>query len=837
MVVSLNRRFWRSGGKPDIQKGLHNHFSIMNKFEKKDKLREKALQLIEKYERKENGDKYESIDKILEELSIHQIELELQNDELTRTSQELENTQSRYMELFNEAPVAYFILNRTGNFYHFNRSAQKILGKPGFILRNVSMTTFVDDKHKSAFYLHIKKTFETEELQSAEIKFINVNKQVYYLQLQSKSYYDSHYNERLIRTTAMDITEQKQLYEKLQESEERFHTIFEKDELAKLLINPQDGQIVDANQAAEKFYGYSAEELRSLNIDKINTLPPDELREKIHNAVHREKNVFRFEHRLKSGDLRNVEVYAQPLKIGGTTFLMSIVHDITEQIKTKEDFIRSKNFLDTIIENLPLGLQIFDKNGVSRRMNIKHSELLGLSNTQVGVNSFNVLTDPYSIANKAAEVYERVYNGETILNREHKYIFDIPENKWETQKRTKFFNETIFPIFDSEGNVISVVALLNDITARKETERKLKETEERWNYAFIAIGDGVWDWNLITNELFFSNTWKTMLGYTEEEIPNRLSEWEKRVHPKDIEKAKEDIRKHIAGETGFYSNEHRLQCKNGTYKWVLDRGRVIEWTEKGEPKRFIGTHTDISRLKEVEQKLVELNVTKDKFFSIISHDLRSPFANLLGLTELLIFDFEQYDTEKIKEFHQNIYKSAKAAYTLLENLLEWSRSQRGIIKFAPRRINLKNVLTEALGVYQSAAQKKNITIENKVKYDIIVFADYDMSMAILRNLLSNAIKYTQKGGKIFIYTEIIDNKVNISIKDTGVGIAQKNLKNLFSIESNYSTRGTEQEPGTGLGLILCKEFVEKHGGEIRAESEKGKGSIFSFSLPLANQNK
>lgn len=234
------------------------------------------------------------------------------------------------------------------------------------------------------------------------------------------------------------------------------------------------------------------------------------------------------------------------------------------------------------------------------------------------------------------------------------------------------------------------------------------------------------------------------------------------------------------------------------------------------------------RTKELE----ELNATKDKFFSIIAHDLKNPFNTLMGFSELLIEHFESFPPEKIRDYIKILFDTSKNSYALLENLLEWSRSQTGRIKNEPQNIELHFIVHDTIALLTNQAEKKNIQLLNGLLAEDTVFADENMIRTVIRNLMSNAIKYTNEGGNIAITSTIKDNQRIIKIRDSGIGISPENIEKLFRIDTNYTTHGTADESGTGLGLILCKEFVEKNNGTIWVESELGKGSVFSFSLPI-----
>ena len=229
-------------------------------------------------------------------------------------------------------------------------------------------------------------------------------------------------------------------------------------------------------------------------------------------------------------------------------------------------------------------------------------------------------------------------------------------------------------------------------------------------------------------------------------------------------------------------------------------------------------------------------MTKDKFFSIIAHDLRSPFSAILGLSGLLTSYFDDYDRASIKESVEQIDKASKQAFSLLENLLEWARSQTGRMDYSPSNFNLVDLVHETILVAQPFANKKGIKLESVTPINTLIKADRNMIYTILRNLISNALKFTPQHGKVTVsINETVDNIV-FSVADSGVGISPENMAKLFKIDETFTNTGTDNERGTGLGLILCKEFVEKHLGHIWVESTLKSGSIFFVQIPKTLSN-
>jgi signal transduction histidine kinase len=231
-------------------------------------------------------------------------------------------------------------------------------------------------------------------------------------------------------------------------------------------------------------------------------------------------------------------------------------------------------------------------------------------------------------------------------------------------------------------------------------------------------------------------------------------------------------------------------------------------------------------------ELTEINKTKDKLFSIIAHDLKNPVGNILSMSDLLASYLKSNDTETCDELVQLLNHQAKETLTLLETLLDWARSQSGHLVFQPTLLDLNTVVDNVLGNLNSSALLKEIVILPSDVNDVKVFADVNLLTTILRNLITNSIKFTNAGGTICVSARMNANETEISIVDTGIGMDRKTQEMLFKIESNLTTVGTAKEKGTGLGLIICKEFIEKHGGQIRVFSEVGKGSQFILTLPF-----
>lgn len=275
--------------------------------------------------------------------------------------------------------------------------------------------------------------------------------------------------------------------------------------------------------------------------------------------------------------------------------------------------------------------------------------------------------------------------------------------------------------------------------------------------------------------------------------------------------------------------ERQAKLWNGKEVWFELSNSFI--TSDDKEQLLLSIFRDVTNRKATEEKLKEHIISKDKFFSIIAHDLKSPFQGLIGFSNILLEDYENLSEDEIKEFIGNISKSATNLFYLLQNLLEWSRLQTGKMEYVPSRLDLGFEIKMVINILIGNALRKGIKIINEIPEGIFLMADRNMLNSICQNLITNAIKFSNSGGEVKITVSDEGNFVEVTVSDTGVGIREADMEKLFRLDISHSTRGTANEGGTGLGLLLLKDMVELHKGTIRAESHFGKGSRFMFTLP------
>ena len=381
--------------------------------------------------------------------------------------------------------------------------------------------------------------------------------------------------------------------------------------------------------------------------------------------------------------------------------------------------------------------------------------------------------------------------------------------------------------------------LTDDIAARKIAEESLRESEERLTALIADLPGMVYrcDFDTDYTMKFVSQGCIPLTGYQPEELINNSAiSFAEIMEPSSRERTfriwEEQLAKRAQVEV-----EYEIRHANGEIKWVWERGHGV-FAADGRVKYLEGFIIDITERKmavdAIHKKNLELNLAnseKDKFFSIIAHDLKSPFNSILGFSELLLEQVKNNDYRGLGMYADNINSSAERAVNLLGNLMTWSQSQTGRILFRPENFEVHELIDEVSESLEGPARQKDISFSVSVPDGLEVFADRQMLGTVLRNLLNNAIKYSFAGGQIFISAEKLISVVRLSVSDRGIGIPEHQVETLFSISETHSTPGTRNESGSGLGLILCKEFVGKHHGKIWAESAPGQGSTFFVELP------
>ncbi len=394
----------------------------------------------------------------------------------------------------------------------------------------------------------------------------------------------------------------------------------------------------------------------------------------------------------------------------------------------------------------------------------------------------------------------------------------------------------------SENDILghSLIDMRNKLKQSKDEIQTKNRELEKLSMAVQKTDNAVMIMDNVGNIEWVNNAFEKMYGYTLENFQNELGrnmiQLSTHTHIKQI------IDKCINNHTSIYYDSMIRSKKGESIYAQTTITPVID--ENGNVSKLLAIDSNITeiikaqdKIKNQRDQLENLNATKDRFFAIISHDLKNPFASLLSLSQSLSENLKDFEADELEQFLKRVNKSAWQIYDLLENLLTWSRSQTGKLDFEAQKVNVAQSLNTTYNLLLATAQKKQIDFSVSCNNDINMYVDNNMMMTVLRNLTHNALKFTNREGKVKISANKIDeNNIEFIVEDNGIGLNDVDKEKLFRIDVKTKAIGKSKEKGTGLGLILCKEFIQKNGGDIRIESEENKGSKFIFNVPSCNTN-
>lgn len=650
----------------------------------------------------------------------------------------------------------------------------------------------------------------------------------------------------------------------IKKSEELFRKAFITSPDSVNINRLSDGLYVMVNEGFTKTTGYTAEDVRGRTSLELDIWVDPVRRKELVTELQEKGKVEDFEaqFRKKDGSIITGLMSASILEINGEAHIMNVTRDITRIKNIENELKQEKNLLHTLIDNLPDRIYIKDRNSRFVICNRALAERMGKKEVSevIGKSDFD-----FQLPELAEQFYrdeqEIMNSGIPLINHEEPRVMPDGEKRWNLITKV--------PLRDHNGKITGIVGISRDITDLKKKEARTR--------ALNKIIRGISTTANLDELLKLVHETLSEIVYAENcfialyEPKTQLFSFPYFVDKHDDNPGNLSLAKSCTSYV-FRTNQSLLLTGEKMNE-LLDKGEIeLVGTNSASwigiplnlPSRTIGvlvlqnyeqenvySEEDISFLNSIgsqiafaiERKMAEeeireknemlqaANAEKDKFFSIIAHDLRGPLGAFMEATKILTDELPNMSGEEIREISGEMNKDASRIYALLENLLQWSRLQRGVIKFEPADQNLSPLVNNAISPLLSSAEKKNVTVELNIPGDIIVNADTHMTETVIRNLVSNAIKFTP-GGKIVV-SAVPDEEglVRISVKDNGIGIPPDMAGSLFSLTSRASRPGTDGEPSSGLGLVLCREFVEKHGGRIWVESEEGKGTEFMFTLP------
>ena len=756
--------------------------------------------------------------------------------EQKKTEEELRKSRQTYHDIYNSVTEAIYIMDETGTFIDVNKGAEVMYGytKEEMIGKSPLSVSAAGYNDIDAVMKKCFRAFLSGKSEQFEFWGVRKNGEIFLKDVIVNK--GKYFGKDVLIVTARDITERKKFETAVAESEAKYRNLFDANKDGVLILYIEDektiSSIVEANNSAAKIAGCAKEEIIGLPVSRLEIdLTPEIIEQRIKEI--REKNSIDYETviRNKDGLELFIEVRASLINYYNRPAAMCIYRDIT-QIKRDAAALKEREaFLNALVDAIPVPVFYKDRTGNYQGLNTAFKSFLGReAEHYLDKNVFDVhppeLASLYN--NKDNELYEK------IGSQQYETIIEDADGV----NHNVIMNKAVFT--EDGGNVKGIVGTILDITERKKAEEALMESEERLftlinaTPDIICFKDGKGRW-LIANKAdleLFSLKEVDYYGKTDSELADYTLPFYRDAFT-GCEATDE-----MAWQAGVVTRKDEIiPCPDGSLK-IYDILKIPVFDHNGSRKGLVVLGRNITDRKKSEEELaaahenlVAANREKDKFFSILAHDLRSPFNGFLAGTKILAEEIQNLSMRELQEIVSAMQSSAEDLYKLLENLLEWSRVQRGLISFELTKVELKLIVSSIIHLQSSSANLKAITISNFIPEDLIVDVDINMINIVVRNLLSNAIKFTHSNGKITFKAREVDDFIEVSVSDTGIGIPPRLLSKLFVLGEKTARKGTNGESSSGLGLILSKEYIEKHKGSFWVESTEGKGSTFFFTLP------
>ena len=736
------------------------------------------------------------------------------------------------LQLISEALTdALFVVDQEGKVLFWNKAAEGLFGYSKsevygkFFGRILGLFDF-------EFFNEIKKELNNSGLWAKEITVFKRNREKEVIEAKF-TYTSSIKNEIVILCS--DITNRAFNEQQLKMSAERYKNfIFQTEEI--LCTVEIDGSISFVNPAFVRTLKYSENELLKKNIVEL-------IESEKYDAAG--LNFQSFEKLIN----KKYEISFRS-KYGNSILLSSRFIPVLNEAGAIKQF--NCYFLDiseSRVEenNLLLFKALFEasNDGIALETNKK----LILANDEFA----NIFGYPGGYELYQKELNDLISDNDVLKVNEY---FRLIENNKQAPRRVEFVGKRLDgSAFFAEVTAASfifnkkphVVMIARDVTEKKRSQQVIKDSEEKYRNITENIDDFLFTFERVDTHLrpvFYTSSVEKITGYTQTDLLSDSKLFLKIIHPDDLKIIKNKIANLFKSKIQLSSEfELRIINKHGNIVWVRIKLNLLRDRE-GTIQKLYGLVNDISLRKKAEDELkkstdnlVKLNETKDRFISIISHDLRTPFSSILGFTDLLLNDEGLTDEEK-KQYVTFIRESSSSMLSLVNSLLDWTRLQTGRIKFEPEKSSVFKIINKSLNTLKGTAFQKGIKLKSLVPEDVFVFIDEDLILQVFNNLISNAVKFTNRNGNIVISVSPSDTLrfLEFSVKDDGTGIQKEDLDKLFKVDSKFTSEGTAGERGSGLGLSLVKEIIEKHGGRVWVESEYGYGSDFKFTLPVASAN-
>ncbi|SDB92850.1 PAS domain S-box protein [Williamwhitmania taraxaci] len=620
-----------------------------------------------------------------------------------------------------------------------------------------------------------------------------------------------------------DLTNLLEKERELAESEEKYRSLFDTSIDSIVVFETDTLNIIDTNPAFSKQYGYTREEILGL---KYAILTADEgktlsqtfqdmkegnSREKIH--LHRKKN----------GETFYLEGSINPFNFRGKQICYAISNDITQRVKDEHERVERENRFRSFFDSNLVGFAEISIDGEWLNYNERLCTLLGITDIELKNTTWMEITHPDDLPteNKLAhKVLTRQIENYSI---EKRFI-----NKSGLTIPTRVY---ISPMRTGRGNIRSYVCIVENITEQKEAEALLIDSRKKLEAAQQIGHVGSWSIDLESKRMTWSDEVFRIFGFKENEFYPSYTTFKKIIDGGDQPLLDNLLKEAKSGKKITVKTEQKIANRTNEVRYI-SMNISTQPNKDGITTELIGSIADITDLKTTQIKLEAANNTKEKMLSIIAHDLRSPLASVKQIADLLAGEWQIYDTETITNLLYGLRSSTNETFNLLENLLGWARAQKGELVFTPHKQDVCGVIKETLLLVKSTAISKDITLHESSPKNAIANFDLEMVKLIIRNLVSNAIKFTPPGGDVEAKIIAGPDVIEIQIIDNGLGMNEETIEKIMDKNTHYTTSGTMEERGSGLGLKLVIEFIERNRGQLWVTSRLGEGTTFHVTLPV-----
>jgi PAS domain S-box-containing protein len=730
--------------------------------------------------------------------------------------------QHDYLEQIN---VPIFVIDLTGKILYWNKVSQDYFGYSEVQAMNRYFVRLIGIIEPNYFENIKKEVLQQKQAQSI-FRFISLEGKEETLRADFILIDDA---EQQILVTCKNISDIVELEEKVKAKETRLKNIIKN--IGDVIFSfSAKGKIIDANEKFLELLNISKEEVAAINISQF--LEQDFLTNNSLSKIEID-DYERIEISLRS-ESRRITLSGY-LKRSRDSFGEEIFTGYFQDISPSKDFSDELNILSSIFNAAKDGFAVELENKIIS-VNNSFTNIFGYSRKEelTGLAFIQLVADEDVI--RISEYLHLIRRNLDAPDR-FEFLGKLADGS------TTYFSSTV-STFQLKGKNYLLYVTRN-ISETKRSQQALRESEEKYRNLIENIDDFFYTYSRVRGKLrpvFYTSSVQKITGYSQAELITDQRLFFKIILPDDIHTVKQKVKSLLKSRIKNSDEvEFRIINRYGNIAWVRNKINVIR-DEQGDVRKIFGIVSDISIRKKVEEDLmkskedlIKLNETKDRFLSIVSHDLRTPFSSILGFTELLLKDETLTEKER-NQYVKFIQESSNSMLSLVNSLLDWNRLQSGRIQFEPEKTYANSIIESSIGSLAGAALRKKIEFKSTISKEIQIFVDENLILQVFNNLISNAIKFTNTNGTISISVKPSQRLrfLEFSIKDTGVGIKSDDIKKLFSIDSKFTRDGTSGEKGSGMGLTIVNDIIQKHGGSIWAESEPGKGATFKFTLPIAS---